>query len=296
MECIFPIYLEAPNGTLKDGNIAQYHICKNGIFLTKSIAGGCITVKVDCIPGMQEGKEYINILKRKIPMSAFWTIFEFFQYVEKENSGASLEAYIIVGYNPAKDKYILWVPEQNITQASVDYDISQFHKENPGCYIVLDAHSHGTSMSAFFSGTDDRDDNRDRFSMVFGKIDRPVPEYQLRFSTMGKHQEYDLGSIFETSSETVEMMPFEDAVKRVKKSTAVSVGFCYGQDWQYPLTDDSELMSQWENYYRKFESKTAAAKRREGITKAVNKQWPTKVDRAVISMFENEQDYLLRGA
>lgn len=50
--------------------------------------------------------------------------------------------------------------------------------------VVLDLHSHNR-MSAFFSGTDDRDEQGGRFYAVIGRLDRPRPELVLRLGLYG---------------------------------------------------------------------------------------------------------------
>jgi len=49
---------------------------------------------------------------------------------------------------------------------------------------VLDIHSHGT-MSAWFSGTDDKDEQGLRLYMVVGRLDTLIPELEMRVGVYG---------------------------------------------------------------------------------------------------------------
>lgn len=59
--------------------------------------------------------------------------------------------------------------------------------------IVLECHSHHT-MPAFFSGTDDRDEQGGRLYAVMGHLDRDTPQLALRAGLYG-HWLYDLPAL-----------------------------------------------------------------------------------------------------
>jgi PRTRC genetic system protein A len=60
---------------------------------------------------------------------------------------------------------------------------------------LLDIHSHG-GMGAFFSGTDDKDEQGLKLSMVFGKLDAE-PEYDLRIGVYGYYARLSFEEVFE---------------------------------------------------------------------------------------------------
>jgi hypothetical protein len=192
-------------------SLVTYSICSNGIFMTKKVCGrGTVTTKIEGIKALPEGKEDINILPRKIPISYFWKIVEFFRYVAKILPEKA-EAYILLGYSFDEDKFCLYVPKHDVTGASVKYDIEAFWTDNPGYYCILDTHLH-PSFSAFWSGTDNEDDKRDRFSMVIGKQDLVFPEYQLRFSAGKQHIDFKVDDLFDNSIEEIDF----DCAKAIK--------------------------------------------------------------------------------
>ena len=199
-----------------------FSLCSDGIYMTKSVMGdGYVTIKVDGIPGLPKGKETVNVLKRKIPFSIFWAIVGFFRYVESHFKKDGLEAYVLLGFDPKEDKFFLWCPIQEVGAASVRYDPAPFFVQHPGCRIIMDIHSHTSRMGAFWSGTDNNDDNRDYFSMVIGKISKMIPEFKLRFNTTGKHIDYELEDIFDDVSEPLDF-DFAEACTKISLHTYVA--------------------------------------------------------------------------
>ena len=194
--------------------LITYAQCSNGTFLIRAAGCGHIITKVDGIPGLPEGKESIEILPKKIPSSIFWKTLEFFRFVESEHKGESLEAYVLVMFNKDTNNYFLYVPKQLVSTACVKYDLQEVKSLFPNSFIVMDIHSHGSCMGAFFSGTDNSDDNRDRYSAVIGKIKNIIPEAKVRFGTLGKFFDVDPTQIFFNSEEKTELN-FDESIKNI---------------------------------------------------------------------------------
>ncbi len=93
-------------------------------------------------------------------------------------------------------------PKQNASAGRVTY------QGGDAPSIVLDLHSHHT-MNAYFSETDDQDEQGFRFYAVIGRIyDRP--EIRLRLGVYGDFVELPASTLFEG------LGPFEDAYERTK--------------------------------------------------------------------------------
>jgi hypothetical protein len=60
---------------------------------------------------------------------------------------------------------------------------------------VLDIHSHGEALGAFFSGTDDNDERGFQLYMVVGNI-LSAPQYQLRVGVYGYYKELEFEEVF----------------------------------------------------------------------------------------------------
>ena len=85
------------------------------------------------------------------------------------------------------DAYRLVVPPQEGTGSSLTYQ--------PPVGVIAEFHSHGRH-SAFFSTTDDRDEQGFRMYGVVGRIDSPQPEFALRLGTYGNFVPLDWSQIF----------------------------------------------------------------------------------------------------
>lgn len=192
-----------------------YSINSDGIYLHKKVMGqGIVSVKVDKIPGLEAGKETIKALPRKIPINVLWTIIKFFRKVNQKNNSKD-EAYAIIGYSYNENKFCIYIPEQTVSGGSVKYDAEKFYKDNEGYIIVMDIHTH-YSMGAFWSSTDNKDDQRDRFSGVLGHVEKVIPDMKFRFSTLGKHFEFNVEDLFEENDETFDI-DFESNYLKIKQ-------------------------------------------------------------------------------
>ena len=86
------------------------------------------------------------------------------------------------------------IPEQQERAASLSYHSPES--------AVLEFHSHGR-MAAFFSGTDDRDEQGFRLYGVAGKLDRMEPELRLRVGVYGHFQEVPPEKVFQWNDRTI---------------------------------------------------------------------------------------------
>lgn len=93
-----------------------------------------------------------------------------------------LEAMYHFRYRPERG-WTVTRPEQAQSWARVGY------RYDPAD-VALDLHSHNT-MPAFFSPTDDADEQGGRFYAVIGHLDRPEPQLMLRMGLYG-HWLYDV--------------------------------------------------------------------------------------------------------
>lgn len=134
----------------------------------------------------------------KIPMTLLKDIMSFFSQVITKK-GKALEAMIWILWNEAQG-YHLHVPNQRVSAASASYDWASLPVDSS---IIVDIHSHG-SMSAFFSSTDDNDDNNSiRFSGVIGFNDRPDRVMKFRFNYLGQHFDVKTEDLFTESNSEI---------------------------------------------------------------------------------------------
>ena len=85
-------------------------------------------------------------------------------------------------------RYRLVVPEQEGTASSLEY--------TPPPGVVAEFHSHGSSR-AFFSKTDDGDEQGFRIYGVVGRLDDPEPEMSLRVGVYGNFAPAEWPQVFD---------------------------------------------------------------------------------------------------
>lgn len=166
---------------------------ENGLFEVRQNAIGTFARKVDGVPGMGQVAEGFVSALPKLP----WTLFEqavsFFRAVMKRHGGA--ESYIQFFWNKAEGNYFAHVPRQYVSGGHVSFDrdveVEAQH------ILVMEAHSHNT-MGAFWSGTDNADEQADRLFMVMGHLDQRTPEVRVRCAMGGKHVDLSIEETFET--------------------------------------------------------------------------------------------------
>ena len=94
-------------------------------------------------------------------------------------------------------RYRLVVPEQEGTATSLEY--------TPPAGVVAEFHSHGRSR-AFFSKTDDRDEQGFRIYGVAGRLDSDRPELSLRVGVYGHFATVDWPQVFDGAQPGVRLV------------------------------------------------------------------------------------------
>lgn len=115
----------------------------------------------------------------KPPAKMFLQIVQFFKAVmEKYKSDYEAQAFILWSQERG---YYISIPEQTVSKASVNFEYTP-EVIPAGSVLVVDIHSHNT-MSAFFSGTDDRSDLKGiYYSGVVGHLDKKDYANVFRFN------------------------------------------------------------------------------------------------------------------
>lgn len=151
------------------GIFYDYILAGNGLYIHASNAHIDATVLVAAaqVRGLAPLEEKVTLLHGKIPWRLYELAYSLFMTDPRR------ERYVAVSY---QDGYHLRVPDQDRDQASVTY----FTESD----VVMDIHSHGT-MTAWFSGIDNRDEQVLRLYMVVGRLDMLSPEIDLRVGVYG---------------------------------------------------------------------------------------------------------------
>jgi len=141
-----------------------YIIAKDGIFLKKKLDLIESITPVDKISFLDNIQTFAKINIPKIPEKVFANILAFFREVYNLYSS---EAIVLLYYNKKNKNYKIYVPEQEVSSASLSYKANIVIKNYN---LIGTIHSHG-SMAAFHSATDVSDEDKfDGIHITVGKL------------------------------------------------------------------------------------------------------------------------------
>jgi len=142
-----------------------YIIAKDGIFLKKKIGIVESIAPVDKISILEKIEPFAKLYINKIPINVFGKVVAFFREVYNKYKS---ESVILLYYNQTKKKYIIHVPEQEVSSASIDYknEIVNYRDYN----LIGTIHSHA-NFGAFHSSTDSFDEKHfDGIHITIGNV------------------------------------------------------------------------------------------------------------------------------
>lgn len=167
----------------KDGRVYEIRGTEMGKFITPVIGCELLSdVRAGFIPALP-----------LIPIDLMMRIVAFFRYYI--SGGNEQEALVNIYWDKQNQEYLIDVPKQIVTKASVQSKPSDRYASDR--YIhYMDIHSHN-SMRAFFSSIDDTDERATRLYSVIGNLHEYFPDIKTRFSNGGKFHEISSGEVFE---------------------------------------------------------------------------------------------------
>ena len=164
---MFNVYVYNEGEELPKDDVC-YLIAKDGILLKKKVGLMESLSKVDKISILGDLRPYAKLHIEKIPGSVFAQIYSFFKEVYKEFYS---ECVALLYYNLKTKKYKIYIPNQEVSGASLDYVKDRTFKNH---VLMCSIHSHA-SMSAFHSGTDSDDEKSfDGLHITLGKMNQDV--------------------------------------------------------------------------------------------------------------------------
>ena len=159
----------------------DYVLGSGGVYVQSQ--GAHLTARVLVAPctvrGLAPVAEKVALTHGPIPAQLFELGLRWFQ------DAPDTERFFAVRWD--RDAYRLVVPPQAGTATRLAYQ--------PPAGVVTEFHSHGSSR-AFFSATDDRDEQGFRIYGVVGRLDAPRPELRLRVGVYGHFAPLDWPQVF----------------------------------------------------------------------------------------------------
>lgn len=195
--------------------MVTYCLTNNGAKEIRQNEIGIFVTTPNKIAGLEPLKEGFHMkLPCKMPLSILSQIIGFFKEIHKRYGS---EAMVQIYWDREKKGYLLSVPRQEVSAASVNFKRDK--RMDKKYLLVSDVHSHGT-MSSFFSGIDDKDEKEARLYGVVGNIEEEIPTIKFRASSGGSTVDVSLKDIFDISFD----FPKEwfDRVKEKKEDVSLT--------------------------------------------------------------------------
>ena len=202
--------LNIPIHILEEGETAEgikdsicYLITKNGAMLKKSNYLYTAISKVEGISGLADIKETAQVSFIKLKYDMLRKVMEFFRDTYEERKS---EAVVLLYFSNAMNRWAVLVPTQDVNGASAKYDIKGKTIAMDDCGAIMESmpegyrqmgsiHSHA-SMSAFHSGTDDKDEyGFDGLHITVGRLDEKNLEYAVRWIAAGQAIKSEIGQV-----------------------------------------------------------------------------------------------------
>ena len=160
----------------------DYVLGAGGIYVQAQSAQLLVRVPVasGSVRGLAPVTEKFQLTHGLIPAYLFALGLRWFQETPET------ERFFAVGWDG--NAYRPVVPEQEGTASSLTY--------RPPAGVVAEFHSHGRGR-AFFSTTDDKDEQGFRIYGVVGRLDTPLPELSLRVGVYGHFSPLSWSQVFD---------------------------------------------------------------------------------------------------
>lgn len=180
----------------------QYILAGNGVFIRAETSFYDVLLPIaPCTArGLARLTQHFQLKAPRIPAKLLNTVFVDARRARRADGGLNEVLYQFHHYGQAVQ---VKKPVQQATAVSV------VTNRGDGRSILCDLHSHG-NMRAYFSQTDNADEQAARVYAVIGKLDS-VPEMRLRVGVYGYWQPLPVTAVFTGSG------PFKDLYKEEQK-------------------------------------------------------------------------------
>lgn len=189
---IFPVYLAFDvNFSVQEIEADYAYILDGeGWKLFKRNGVSVALIPVEAVSGLPRLSSRIEFTADKIPLDLVRRVTAWFRAVYQKHRS---EAVGYLFYRPQTGNWDFIPPSQTVSAASADY---QSAPRREGWIVAGTIHSHA-SMSAFHSGTDERDEKAfDGVHITVGRLDG-VPEYSCSIMVQGKREKVDPSEVID---------------------------------------------------------------------------------------------------
>lgn len=224
METEIKFYKGTENG--KDINEKGVYLARGGLYkFNNNLLFSSIT-KIDEVKELMPIEERLVYKIEKMPNSILNQIIGFFKQVYKEHNAESI---VLLYYNFDSKEFKVEVPDQKVAGASLSYGETPIIENFT---LIGSIHSHG-NMSAFHSGTDDKDElDWNGLHVTIGNVDEERPSFACRLISEKREFKINISQIVDMPKEETSF-PTEWLNKVTKKEyTQVYPGWNM-KDYEY---------------------------------------------------------------
>lgn len=179
----------------EDSRLKKYIVGANGlVYQMMDMPFGRITIEADTVSTAEVVKEGYEWKIPKMPFQLLQQTVAFFKDVSKDFQED--EAMLQYWYHTKEERYEIVCLKQTTTKVSVVYAPDMEKALDKDWIKVFDIHSHN-EMSAFFSTTDDRNEQPTGLYGVVGVVSKEVPDFGFRASFEGEFRTLPVFALFE---------------------------------------------------------------------------------------------------
>jgi len=206
---IFPAYYGGETGFTVDQITEKlaYVIDGAGWKLFKRNGVSTALISVETVSGVNVVAPHILFTAKKIPYQLIEKVVAFFKAIYQKYQSEAV-GYLYYELTTGNWDYV--VPKQSASAAHASY---QGATQRAGWQCAGTIHSHA-SMSAFHSGTDDKDEESfDGVHITIGKVADLNPEYSCSLVVQGKREKFEIWDLVEGVSRIVAPTEWVSSVK-----------------------------------------------------------------------------------
>ncbi len=170
----------------------QFVVAGNGLFCRAADTRleALVPVVHAAIHGLADVQPYATLKVSKIPAAFLESI------LQSARAHLPNEAMYQLLWDPDRGDWKIVMPESQASETGVTY------QDNP--LAAVDVHSHG-ALGAFFSETDNRDEQGLRFYAVLGNLDDTVPDLMVRVGVYGWRMDVLASTLFEPQELVIDL-------------------------------------------------------------------------------------------
>lgn len=180
---------------LEDHRLKKYIVDPNAkVYEMTDMFFGRMTIPAKKVTISEEVTTGFEWKLDKFPFEFLRTTVAFFREVVSEFQGD--EAILQYWYNKETKQYEMICLKQETSRTRVRYEADLEKVQDDNWVWVFDIHSHN-HMNAFFSPTDDANEQSTGLYGVVGRVTKEMPEFEFRFSVEGQFFELSMFDLFE---------------------------------------------------------------------------------------------------